>query len=607
MGRQIRWALIVVLVVFCIGGLLEAAEQIVWVDMFDGNTLTGWTRLGGRAEYRVVDSAIVGISRPGTPNSFLCSERSYGDFILELELKVDPSLNSGVQIRSNSMPNHRDGHVFGYQVEIDPSDRSWSAGVYDEARRGWLNNLRDNEPARKAFKKDDWNHYRIEAIGDSIKTWVNGVPAADFIDSMTLSGFFGLQVHSTKSEEPLKVRWRNIRIRNLGRHMWKPLFDGRSLDGWHTLPGGNWEVRDGVIVGTNAKDDKRHGLLLSNEQYGDFTVRFKFKAVNGNSGLYFRTEKVDSAVAVHGFQAEVDPITNVGGLYETGGRGWVAKPQPEVLKKYFKPQQWNDMTVSAHGRHIVVHLNGRKTVELKNDQGRLKGYLGLQLHGSADVEVMFKDIEMMAPVDGPAMRASVGGALNMPLLFETDFEKDGLEWWESTDPAVWRVEERLGGGSLALLALSDYEPEVRSPLGINLIRDVVVGSFVLESKVLSTGKDTGHRDLCLFFGHQDPSHFYYVHLGKRADKASNSIFIVDGKARVSIAKTRTSGTGWDDKWHTIRLVRDVEKGTIEVYFDDGPQPAMTAVDSTFKWGRVGLGSFDNTGRFDDVRLWGRAR
>jgi len=601
MTRRMRLQFLLLVFVFCFADTLKAAD---WEMLFDGQTLKGWKRLGGLADYRVEAGAIVGTSKPGTPNSFLCTKRSYGDFIVEMELKVDPPLNSGVQIRSNSLVSYRQGRVHGYQVEIDPSHRAYSGGIYDEARRGWLDSLKDNEAARNAFRNNAWNKYRIKAVGDSIKTWVNSVPAADLVDSMTLSGFFGLQVHSTKAKEPLTVRWRNIRIQDLGRHMWQPLFDGKSFAGWHMLPGGKWAIRDGVIVGSNTKDDKRHGLLVSNKQYGDFTARLKFKTIKGNSGFYFRTEKVAGAVAVHGFQAEVDPIDDVGGLYETGGRGWVAKPDPEVFKKAFKPEQWNEMTVSAHGRHIVVHLNGRRTVELKNDQSRLRGYFALQLHGGADVDVMYKDIEIMVPVNEEAADASRGEALNMPLLFETDFEDGSVDAWQATDPAMWRIEDGLGGKWLALVGLSDYEPPVRSPLSINLVRDVVVGSFVLELKVLSTGKDSGHRDLCLFFGHQDPSHFYYVHLGKRADKHANSIFIVDGKARVGIAKTRTSGTAWDDNWHDVRLVRDVASGKIEVYFDNLKRPAMTAVDKTFKWGRVGVGSFDNKGRFDNIRLWG---
>ncbi len=186
-----------------------------WVELFDGKTLTGWTQLGGKAQYAVEDGAIVGATVLNTPNSFLCTEKHYANFILELEFKVDAGLNSGVQIRSNSLPEYNKGRVHGYQVEIDPSARAWTGGIYDEGRRGWLNDLKNNEAARKAFKQGEWNQFRIEAVGDSIKTWLNGVPAADLKDSMTPGGFIGLQVHSTKSEQTLKVRWRNIRIQGL--------------------------------------------------------------------------------------------------------------------------------------------------------------------------------------------------------------------------------------------------------------------------------------------------------------------------------------------------------------------------------------------------------
>ena len=598
--RSIKQFLLVVLLFATVCSLnAGAGGNHKWEALFDGKTLTGWKRLGGKAIYKVEDSVIVGSSVPGTPNSFLCTERIYGDFILELEFKVAPKLNSGVQIRSNSLKSYRNGRVHGYQVEIDPSKRAYSGGIYDEDRRGWLDDLKDNEPARKAFKNGEWNHYRIEAVGDSLKTWVNGVPAADVVDSMTLTGFIGLQVHSTKSKEPLTVRWRNLRIKDLGSHVWKPLFDGKSLQGWHSLPGGKWEVRDGVIIGSSSRDEKCHGLLVSDRRYGDFTARLKFKAVKGNSGFYFRADKVESNVGVHGFQAEIDPSKDVGGLYETGGRAWVVKPSPEEVKKYFKAGEWNQMTVSAHGRRIVVHVNGHKTAELKNDPGRLEGHLALQMHGGQDMEVMFKEIEIMIPEKAAGVKAP-----ELPLVFETDFENGKLDAWQATDSAAWRIEETLGGKVLALFGKSNYKPEVRSPLNINMIRDVTVSSFVLELKMLSTTKDYAHRDLCLLFGHQDPSHFYYVHIANKSDAHSNSIFIVDGKPRVSIAKTRTAGTKWDDNWHTVRLVRDVKKGTIEIFYDDRPAPIMTAVDDTFKWGKVGVGSFDDTGQFDNLCLWG---
>lgn len=193
------------------------------------------------------------------------------------------------------------------------------------------------------------------------------------------------------------------------------------------------------------------------------------------------------------------------------------------------------------------------------------------------------------------------------MLFEADFEDGALYAWQATDAEAWRIEDGYGGNVLALYKQSKYQPEVRSPLNINLIKNVVVGSFVLELKMHSTTKDYGHRDMCLFFGHQDPSHFYYVHIANQSDAHANSIFLVDAKPRVSIAKTRTEGTKWDDDWHTVRLVRDVDEGTIEVFFDDGPEPIMTAVDHSLKWGKLGVGSFDDTGQFDEIRLWGRKK
>jgi len=193
-----------------------AAADDGWTDLFDGKTLKGWTQKGGKAKYEAKDGMIVGHSVPNTSNSFLCTEKNYGDFELELEFKVDPTLNSGIQIRSESKPDYRNGRVHGYQVEIDPSKRAWSAGIYDEARRGWLFKLDKNPEARKAFKQNEWNKYRIVCKGDSIKTWINGVPAADLKDDMTPSGFIGLQVHGVgKRKDPLYVRWRNIRLKEL--------------------------------------------------------------------------------------------------------------------------------------------------------------------------------------------------------------------------------------------------------------------------------------------------------------------------------------------------------------------------------------------------------
>lgn len=206
-------ALLLTAGLLCVSQGSKAQEKKGWKNLIKGSDLTeNWVQRGGDAKYHVEDGMIVGTTVPDTPNSFLCTKMEYRDFILELEVKVDPELNSGIQIRSQSKAEYRNGRVHGYQVEIDPSDRAWSGGIYDEARRGWLDDLEDQPEAQKAFKNGAWNQYRIKAQGDTLQTWINGVPVANLVDSVDASGFIALQVHSTEHEKPLQVRWRNIRV-----------------------------------------------------------------------------------------------------------------------------------------------------------------------------------------------------------------------------------------------------------------------------------------------------------------------------------------------------------------------------------------------------------
>lgn len=174
---------------------------------------------------------------------------------------------------------------------------------------------------------------------------------------------------------------------------WKPLWDGKTFSGWHTIGHGKWEIADSTIHATHDKTDKLFGHLVTDKTYKDFTVRLKFKDLSGNSGLYFRIEE-EGASGVSGFQAEIDPAKNIGGLYETNGRSWVTKPSPEEIAKWFKPHDWNEMTVSAHGRHIVVTVNGVKSAELVDDPGRLEGKIALQVHANQQCDVWFKDMEI---------------------------------------------------------------------------------------------------------------------------------------------------------------------------------------------------------------------
>jgi len=374
--------------------------------IFDGKSLEGWVRRGGKANYSVEDGCVVGTSVKNTPNSFLCTKKAYGDFILELDVKADAGLNSGIQIRSECFDRETAiehgtqqlkipaGRVHGYQVEVDQrQERRWSGGIYDEGRRAWLYPLDKNPTAGAAYKFGEWNQYRIECVGDLLRTWINGVPAADLVDSMTLSGFIGLQVHGTK-EDGLQVRFRNIRLQDLGQHVWKPIWDGKTLAGWHVIGKGDWKIEDGVIHATHVKDEKEFGHLVTDATFSDFTVRLKYKSIKGNSGLYFRIEETGFS-GVSGFQAEIDAEKDAGGLYETNGRAWVSQPKPEDVKKWFRTQDWNTMTVTAWGRRITVNVNGYQSSELLDDPGRCEGHLALQVHGGQDVEVLFKDIEIL--------------------------------------------------------------------------------------------------------------------------------------------------------------------------------------------------------------------
>jgi hypothetical protein len=335
-----------------------------FVPLFDGKTLNGWKVVGGGAKYRVEDGQIVGT--------------------------VDPTSRSNT-FRSHQREERNGIRVFGYQAEVDPSARAWSGGLYDEARRGWLYDLKDHPEAQKAFKVKDWNTYEIEARGPHLKITLNGVPCADYLDAMDLEGFIALQVHAGKEGV---IRWKDIRIKDLGQSSWKPLWDGKSLEGWSPVGGGHWAIEDGAIRGTSASSDPKHGHLFTKEEFGDFAVRLKFLSKQGNSGLYFRVDE-SGTLGVRGFQAEIDPTKDVGGLYETEGRGWVVQPKPEDVKKWFKPGAWNDLSVVALGDRVIVQVNGLKSAEIVDPKVRKRGKFALQVHGGQDVDVRFKDIEIL--------------------------------------------------------------------------------------------------------------------------------------------------------------------------------------------------------------------
>jgi hypothetical protein len=386
------------------GGL--AAGPGAAQSLFDGKTLAGWRQCNGTAKFAVEEGGvIVGTTAAGSPNSFLCTEKEYGDFILEFEEKHDPELNSGVQIRSHRYERetevltenrglvrrkHEAGRVYGYQVEIATAASGASGGIYDEARRGWIDLARNT-----ALRDNEWNRYRVAASGDSIKTWINGVAVADLVDSVDLTGFIALQVHQYAGEKPRQVRWRNIRLEDMGRHEWKPLTNG-TLAGWTKWGGGEWAVVDGAFRGINVPAAR--GFLIYDRTLADFTIRLDYRAVKGNSGVFFRMgEPAGGEPGSLGFEVEVDPARDAGGMQEPGKRGWLKHTEPKDQEMIYKPGDWNRMTISAHGRRIAVHVNGVRTFESKDDPGRLDGKLALQINPRDSLEVFYRGIEILTP------------------------------------------------------------------------------------------------------------------------------------------------------------------------------------------------------------------
>jgi hypothetical protein len=381
-----------------------------WKDLFNGKNLDGWVKLNGTAEYRVEDDMIVGVSEMNTPNTFLATTETYGDFILEFDFKVDDGLNSGVQFRSLSLPEYNNGRVHGYQFEIDPSDRSWTGGVYDEARRGWIYPMNYNPEGENAFKKGEWNSARIEAIGNSVRTWVNGVECANLLDNTTTEGFIALQVHSINNEELAgkTVSWRNIRILtdNMEQYKtpvnsnvkqlnqiantiseleasegWELLWDGKTTNGWRgakldEFPEKGWVIEDGIlkVLKGDGGESTNGGDIVTTKPYKNFMLKVDFRITEGaNSGIkYFVDTNLNkgegSAIGCE-FQIlddrnhpdaklGINGNRTLGSLYDL-----IAAPEDKPFRSGF----FNTAMVVVQGNHVEHWLNGVKIVEYERN------------------------------------------------------------------------------------------------------------------------------------------------------------------------------------------------------------------------------------------------
>ncbi|MEJ8818618.1 3-keto-disaccharide hydrolase [Lacibacter sp. H407] len=427
-----------------------------WINLFNGKDLTGWKRLAGTASYTVENGVIVGRTVMNSRNTFLVTEKEYSDFILEAEIWLeDEEGNAGIQTRSHFDPKAFNGvgRVYGRQCEIDPTPRRWTGGIFDEGRRLWLYPMQLNPQAQNAYKKGEYNHYRVECIGNEMKTWVNGIAAAYVVDTIDAKGFIGLQVHGINSADHAgkKVCFKNVRIKttglkptpfptnvyvsnfvpnNLTAHEkmngWRLLFDGKTNNGWrsakgNTFPEKGWKISNGTlaVVDAEGKESTNGGDIVTKDQYAAFDLSFEFKLTPGaNSGVkYFVTLAEQSSGSAIGLEYQVldDTLHPDAKLGRDGNRTLASLydlMKAEKQKRFLRPiGDWNFARIIVYPNDKVEHyLNGIKVLEYirgskqfkdlvaiskyvswKNFGEAPKGHILLQDHGNA---VMYRSIKI---------------------------------------------------------------------------------------------------------------------------------------------------------------------------------------------------------------------
>jgi hypothetical protein len=412
---------------------VSAKKNDGWISLFNGKDLTGWHQLNGQAKYHVEKGEIVGTTVSNTPNSFLATDKDYGDFILELDLLVTDNMNSGIQFRSISKPDIKDGRVHGYQCEVDPSARAWSGGIYDEARRGWLYTNELNPAAKSAFKMGEWNHYRIECVGNSIRTWLNGVPVAYVLDDMTPSGLIALQVHSIgKDVEPGKqIRWKNVRIKTSGlkatetpdvfvvnllpntlssaekQQGWKMIFDGKTTTGWKAagqdkFPSEGWKVEDGTMMAVASTKEKpvRGTDIVTDEKFSAFEFQFEFNFAEGaNSGVKYFTGNGGPSIGLE-YQVLDDkkhPDAKMGVVGNRTMSSLYDLIPADKQDRFTKPAgEWNIGRIVVYPDNRIEHwLNGVKVVEYVRGSNIYKALVARSKYAEFENFGMIKESPIM--------------------------------------------------------------------------------------------------------------------------------------------------------------------------------------------------------------------
>ncbi|GJM64251.1 hypothetical protein PEDI_48030 [Persicobacter diffluens] len=381
--------------------------------LFNGKNLKGWETLEGGASFKVENGEIVGVSKAGRQSTFLATKKSYTNFILEYEYLLGEGLNSGVQIRSQV---NEKGVVYGMQVEAEDSDRAWSAGIYDQSRRGWRYPLEYHPEAKSAVRKGQWNKVKVVAYENRIVSWLNGVNVANLLEEDTESGIIALQVHGCgKNKEGMENRWRNITIVELDQapdfsgvkapmvsylkneltaeeqqEGWELLWDGKTTNGWRgakrdDFPEKGWKIEDGVltVLSSGGAESAHGGDIVTTRPFKNFILELDFKFTEGaNSGIkYFVDTELNkgkgSAIGCE-FQIlddkqhpdakkGVNGNRTVGSLYDlitADSRLFVNGLKPQ---KYVHPSQWNRARIEVRGNKVRHVLNGCTVVEYERN------------------------------------------------------------------------------------------------------------------------------------------------------------------------------------------------------------------------------------------------
>lgn len=443
---------------FLVMALSSVAQSNNWQSLFDGKTLTGWKQLTGSATYTVENGMIVGTTVDKSPNSFLASDqRLTGDFVLEMEtMMTDANTNSGIQFKSNfdAKANDGKGRVYGYQYELDPSTRKWSGGIYDEGRREWLYPASNNPKGQILFTPNVFHKVRVECIGNTVKTWLDGTPVSYLADSITSNeGILALQVHSIgkAKDAGIKIFWKNIRVQTKNikplafpegiyvanlipnkltpyeeKSDWKLLFDGKTTTGWvgaykKSFPDKGWELKEGLlkVLSSNGNESTNGGDIVTQQEFAAFDLSFDFKLTDGaNSGIkYFVTLSEKNSGSAIGLEYQLlddvlhpdaklgrDGNRTLGSLYD------LIKAQ-KTERFFRKPGNWNTGRVIVYpNNHVEHYLNGVKVLEYDRGSQAFrdlvaqskykiwpnfgeaeKGHILIQDHGN---EVSFRSIKI---------------------------------------------------------------------------------------------------------------------------------------------------------------------------------------------------------------------